>query len=355
MKSSSYHFRISSDLLYVLVYIKALSIYFFSTVIMTAYNAEATEQLKNIFARYFPAGDNSSSSTLCANIQRLVEDEGADPNVQQGYARMTLAQSICYYSNLLMEPNAIFHFSMRDLLESFRYLVSNDCDVERPDRMGKQLIHYAAQTIEPTFLKILLRENRVARANIDVKRIQCKLNVFGSDFTALHIVCFTERAPVQNAETLLQFHAHCDVRTAKEGQTPLHVAVVSTHSMEDTLALIKLLLAHGADLNAKDHSGNTPLHYAANSNELRNEVCTLLLEGGADIFAVNRDGETPLDVADDYSRPLLEEWALAGKQREAFAMVFNPRLSRVSPFRNMPHDLAPRVGKWMWPKSPPQV
>lgn len=50
-----------------------------------------------------------------------------------------------------------------------------------------------------------------------------------------------------------------------------------------------------ADVNAKDHEGNTALHHAAARGD--NEVILYLVSKGADVKAVNRAGETTLDMA----------------------------------------------------------
>lgn len=54
----------------------------------------------------------------------------------------------------------------------------------------------------------------------------------------------------------------------------------------------RLLIAKGADVNARDWSGQTALHTAASSG--RNEVVALLIEQGANVNAVDNFGETPL-------------------------------------------------------------
>ena len=51
----------------------------------------------------------------------------------------------------------------------------------------------------------------------------------------------------------------------------------------------------GADVNAKDHEGNTALHHAAARGD--NEVIRYLVSKGADVKAVNRAGETTVDMA----------------------------------------------------------
>ena len=70
------------------------------------------------------------------------------------------------------------------------------------------------------------------------------------------------------------------------GSTPLHNAVEGAS---------EILLAHGADVNAKSDSGYTPLHGAARDAAF--ERVKVLLEHGADVNAKNSYGSTPLDLA----------------------------------------------------------
>ena len=69
-----------------------------------------------------------------------------------------------------------------------------------------------------------------------------------------------------------------------EGQTLLHYA-----SARHNLWIAKYLLHHGADVNAQDNHGNTPLHYAG-YKDMRDE----LLKHGADFSLANHDGQTPI-------------------------------------------------------------
>ena len=79
------------------------------------------------------------------------------------------------------------------------------------------------------------------------------------------------------------------------GSMPLHWASGS-HYLKDG-SVPRLLLEHGADINAQTHAGRTPLHFASFNGAL--EVVRLLLEHGADVEVENNDGKTALQEAAD--------------------------------------------------------
>jgi len=82
------------------------------------------------------------------------------------------------------------------------------------------------------------------------------------------------------------------------GDTPLHMAAAGYR-----VEIAKLLLAVGADVNAAGKLRHaTPLHYAADGNPERDAqrqiaMIRLLLEAGADIQAQDKNGATPLHRA----------------------------------------------------------
>jgi ankyrin repeat protein len=74
-----------------------------------------------------------------------------------------------------------------------------------------------------------------------------------------------------------------------KGSTPLHKAAYEGHA-----GIAAMLIAYGADVNARDNVGYTPLHWAV--YEEHTDIIKILLAHGADVNAHDNDGRIPLDL-----------------------------------------------------------
>ncbi|KAN0141733.1 Ankyrin repeat-containing domain protein [Lactarius tabidus] len=72
--------------------------------------------------------------------------------------------------------------------------------------------------------------------------------------------------------------------------TPLHSSVRGGH-----IGVVKLLLAHGADINSRSADNSTPLHIALQKGHL--EIAKWLLKSGADVDSQEKCDLTPLHLA----------------------------------------------------------
>jgi len=90
-------------------------------------------------------------------------------------------------------------------------------------------------------------------------------------------------------------------------RTALHVAAGNGR-----LDLVAYLLKHGADPNATDRAGATPLSRLAENAEDEGDfkVAELLLKHGAALDAMNNDGRTALRQAIEHNKPKMAAWLL---------------------------------------------
>jgi ankyrin repeat protein len=143
--------------------------------------------------------------------------------------------------------------------------------------------------------------------------------------TPLHLAI--QKGHKEIAELLIQNGSDINERN-NGGMTPLHLAIVNrvtlrwSHGIEprhleigeyDT-ELIDLLITKGADVNAKNHNGRTPLHIAVATHlqilsadrrwglpeilpsvsDIDREMLRLLIDRGADVNTKDDEGLTPL-------------------------------------------------------------
>lgn len=126
----------------------------------------------------------------------------------------------------------------------------------------------------------------------EIRRESTAINARSKDgFTALHFACYFGQPAA--ARVLIENGAAVDAVAANPTQVmPLHSAASARN-----LEAVRLLLEHGAPVNARQQAGWVPIHAAAQNGD--RPMVELLLKHGADPTLANADGKTPAAMARD--------------------------------------------------------
>jgi ankyrin repeat protein len=218
-------------------------------------------------------------------VAQVLIDNKADVNAYGHLRRKEVSGTSLYYSII----NSDFDFT--------KLLLAYKADPNATNSFGKTPIFDAIYTSmfndKAVAIVELLLQNK---ADISIK---CEVPTMGINGTPLSLAVWTST----KATELLISHGADVNATNGFGDTPLHIAVARYGKQSEEGAVItknaiELLLAHGASINTQNSKGETPLHSAVRSNQI--SLVELLLKHKADVNIANRDGKTPLQLAKEF-------------------------------------------------------
>ncbi len=167
-----------------------------------------------------------------------------------------------------------YHAIRGNDLAGLQSLVREGADVNIRDRRGETPLLYAAVVGSPDAMNFLIASGADVNAQ----------NEFGA--TAL-IWSATDLAKVK----LLVEHGARVNNATRRGRTALLIAAMSDSSAE----IVRYLLAHGADVQARDFLKTTTLRAATLGNDT--ETIRMMIDAGVDVNAADLPGITPLMMA----------------------------------------------------------
>lgn len=163
-----------------------------------------------------------------------------------------------------------------------KLLIEAGANVNATDKDGRAALHWLAESLAEAELARLCIAKGANVDALDTKQFSTR--------AALHRA--VTRPKLDFAEALLDGGANIEIEELHKQNTPLLLLCKSeSGAMSKTeIANAKWLIARGANIQAKNASGETPLHLAAGSSR---EMTQFLLEKGAKI-TTNNYGMTPL-------------------------------------------------------------
>jgi ankyrin repeat protein len=172
------------------------------------------------------------------------------------------------------------------LTKSLWYTTYNR-DLLGVDRTGATPFWLAAYTLDVSAMRLLLTYG--ADPHVPTAKVPERYEEGGGGYTG----------PDQSGLPAIPFYG--------PAVAPIHAASGVGHGLgfagnshrhvpDGWLPAVKFLVEElGADVNARDHNGYTPLHHAASRGD--NELILYLVSKGADVKAASRSGQTTADLA----------------------------------------------------------
>ncbi|HEV8717725.1 MAG TPA: ankyrin repeat domain-containing protein, partial [Candidatus Binatia bacterium] len=223
--------------------------------------------------------------------------QGADVNAKSPYNDQTPLHVAAGIGNPEVVKLLLAHGAEVDARENYTFTPFDyDSYLQTP-------LHIAAVAGRREVIEILLAHKADINARIQVQENKYRItsgawgDVYNplsdlgnlKDITPLHLAAYMGHRDV--VEVLLSHGAEKEAKDS-HGRTPLHFTSFWDHTVEAA----ERLLVHGSEADAREETGATPLHLAVIKSH--KPVVKLLLDYGADVNAKDKGNDTALRFAE---------------------------------------------------------
>jgi ankyrin repeat protein len=168
-------------------------------------------------------------------------------------------------------------------MPGIRLLVEHGADLHATNGQGRNFLHQLAIQDEPCLdtLQFLLQAGMNVHLQDEDKR------------TPLHVMA--QYGWIEGMKLLLAHGA--DVRAMDHSQSSILHAVAEADSGHSS-QVVELLVQAGASVDARNSNGKTPLMIAARNNHINSFMA--FMAAGADVHAVDKSGQTARQIAESF-------------------------------------------------------